>query len=385
MLQDNYPDVVAWRHHIHRNPELGFDVQETASFVEAKLREFGCDEIVTGIAQTGLVAIINGRQPGRTIGLRSELDALPILEESGAPWTSQLPGKMHACGHDGHAAMLLGAAQHFARTRDFAGRVAIIFQPAEEKGGGGREMVKEGFMDQFAIDAVYGMHNSPGLPVGHFALKPGPMLAETAEFDIRVIGRGGHAARPHGVVDPLVIASQITLAAQTVVSRTVDPLDSVVLSITCINGGNAHNVIPSEVAMKGTIRSLRAEDTASAKERFRDICEASAAMHGGSAEVTFYDGYPITFNAEAQTEIARAAATMTTGSSEKVETSRPAMGAEDFAFMLQARPGAMITIGNGDSAGLHHPAYDFNDDVIPIGVRYWINLISIELPVSAAV
>jgi hippurate hydrolase len=385
MLQDNYPDVVAWRHHIHRNPELGFDVQETASFVEAKLREFGCDEIVTGIAQTGLVAIINGRQPGRTIGLRSELDALPILEESGAPWTSQVPGKMHACGHDGHAAMLLGAAQHFARTRDFAGRVAIIFQPAEEKGGGGREMVKEGFMDQFAIDAVYGMHNSPGLPVGHFALKPGPMLAETAEFDIRVIGRGGHAARPHGVVDPLVIASQITLAAQTVVSRTVDPLDSVVLSITCINGGNAHNVIPSEVAMKGTIRSLRAEDTASAKERFRDICEASAAMHGGSAEVTFYEGYPITFNAEAQTEIARAAATMTTGSSEKVETSRPAMGAEDFAFMLQARPGAMITIGNGDSAGLHHPAYDFNDDVIPIGVRYWINLISIELPVSAAV
>ena len=385
MLQDNYPDVVAWRHHIHRNPELGFDVQETASFVEAKLREFGCDEIVTGIAQTGLVAIINGRQPGRTIGLRSELDALPILEESGAPWTSQVPGKMHACGHDGHAAMLLGAAQHFARTRDFAGRVAIIFQPAEEKGGGGREMVKEGFMDQFAIDAVYGMHNSPGLPVGHFALKPGPMLAETAEFDIRVIGRGGHAARPHGVVDPLVIASQITLAAQTVVSRTVDPLDSVVLSITCINGGNAHNVIPSEVAMKGTIRSLRAEDTASAKERFRDICEASAAMHGGSAEVTFYEGYPITFNAEAQTEIARAAATMTTGSSEKVETSRPAMGAEDFAFMLQARPGAMITIGNGDSAGLHHPAYDFNDDAIPIGVRYWINLISIELPVSAAV
>ena len=385
MLQDNYPDVVAWRHHIHRNPELGFDVQETASFVEAKLREFGCDEIVTGIAQTGLVAIINGRQPGRTIGLRSELDALPILEESGAPWTSQVPGKMHACGHDGHAAMLLGAAQHFARTRDFAGRVAIIFQPAEEKGGGGREMVKEGFMDQFAIDAVYGMHNSPGLPVGHFALKPGPMLAETAEFDIRVIGRGGHAARPHGVVDPLVIASQITLAAQTVVSRTVDPLDSVVLSITCINGGNAHNVIPSEVAMKGTIRSLRAEDTASAKERFRDICEASAAMHGGSAEVTFYEGYPITFNAEAQTEIARAAATMTTGSSEKVETSRPAMGAEDFAFMLQARPGAMITIGNGDSAGLHHPAYDFNDDVIPIGVRYWINPISIELPVSAAV
>lgn len=379
----NYSDIVTWRHHIHRHPELSFDVHVTAGFIEAKLREFGCDEIVTGIGQTGLVGIINGDGGGsRTIGLRSEMDALPILEESGVPWASETPGSMHACGHDGHAAMLLGAAQALARDRNFSGRVAVIFQPAEERGGGGREMVKDGLMERFSIDAVYGMHNMPGLPVGHFAINAGPILAETAEFDVKINGRGGHAARPHATIDPIVIAAQITLAAQTIASRTIDPLDSIVVSITRFLAGEAYNVIAPEATLRGTIRSLRAEDTKTAKERFQAICEGCAAMYGGSAEVTYYEGYPVTFNWAEQAEIARGAARQVTAENDHIVSKRPAMGAEDFAFMLQKKPGAMIMIGNGESEGLHHPKYDFNDEAIPYGVDYWLRLVSSELPLS---
>lgn len=380
---DNYSDVVAWRHHIHRHPELSFDVYATSGFIEAKLREFGCDEIVTGIGQTGLVGIINGKGGGsRTIGLRSEMDALPILEESGVPWESEIPGNMHACGHDGHAAMLLGAAQALARDRNFSGRVAVIFQPAEEKGGGGREMVKDGLMDRFSIDAVYGMHNMPGLPVGHFAISAGPILAETAEFDVKITGRGGHAARPHATIDPVIIAAQVILAAQTIASRSIDPLDSVVVSITRVLAGEAYNVIAPEATLRGTIRSLRGEDTQTAKERFQAICEGCAAMFGGSAEVTYYEGYPVTFNWADQTEIARNAAAQVTAKHGDVVSTRPAMGAEDFAFMLEKRPGAMILIGNGESAGLHHPKYDFSDEAIPFGVNYWLHLVGRELPLT---
>ncbi|NLR99960.1 amidohydrolase [Rhizobium sp. P38BS-XIX] len=382
--RDNYSDVVGWRHQIHRQPELGFEVPATASFIEAKLREFGCDEIVSGIGQTGIVGIINGKGGGsRTIGIRTEMDALPIFEESGVPWESETPGKMHACGHDGHAAMVLGAAQALARDRNFSGRVALIFQPAEEKGGGGREMVKDGMMERFSIDAVYGMHNMPGLPVGHFGISAGPIMAETAEFDVKIVGRGGHAAAPHATIDPVVIAAQITLAAQTIASRAIDPLNSIVVSITRFLAGDAYNVIAPEASLRGTIRSLQAEDTKLAKERFQAICEGCASMHGGSAEVTYYEGYPTTCNWDEQTEIARKAAREATGHDDHVVSRRPSMGAEDFAFMLQERPGAMIVIGNGDSAGLHHPKYDFNDEAIPYGINYWLRLIDKELPLTA--
>ncbi|MGN6538394.1 MAG: amidohydrolase, partial [Mesorhizobium sp.] len=274
-------EVAGWRRHLHQNPELNFDVFQTAAFVTDKLKAFGCDEVVTGLGKTGVVGIIRGnRGEGGTIGLRADMDALPINEITGKPYASVTPGKMHACGHDGHTAMLLGAAKYLAETRNFAGSVAVIFQPAEEGGGGGNEMVKDGMMERFGIEKVFGMHNMPSLPVGQFALRPGPIMAATAEFTITVKGRGGHAAMPHGTIDPIVITSQLVGALQTIASRSTDPVESVVVSVTKFHAGDAYNVIPETAEIAGTVRTLKKEVAKLAEERIRALCAGIAAANG---------------------------------------------------------------------------------------------------------
>lgn len=368
-------EITEWRRDIHRNPELLFDVHRTAGFVTEKLREFGCEEVVTGLGKTGVVGIIQGRLGnGPTIGLRADMDALPMTEMTGKPWTSTSPGKMHACGHDGHTAMLLGAAKYLCETRNFKGRVAVIFQPAEEGGGGGNEMVKEGMMERFAIERVFGMHNLPGLPIGQFATRPGPIMAATAEFVITVKGRGGHDAMPHTVVDPILAASQIVTALQSIASRNVHPLDSVVVSVTKFHAGDAFNVIPDTVELAGTVRTLKKEVNADAESRMRTICAGVAAAHGAAVEIFYDSNYPVTFNHAEETAFASAVASEIAGAANVDTDITPTMGGEDFSYMLEARPGALIFIGNGDSAALHNTAYDFNDDAIPHGVSYWVRL-----------
>ena len=371
-LQD---EVAGWRRHLHENPEINYDVFETAGFVAGKLREFGCDEVVTGIGRTGVVGLIRGNNgAGATVGLRADMDALPVTEASGRPYASRVAGRMHACGHDGHTAMLLGAAKYLAETRNFAGSVAVIFQPAEEGGAGGLAMVEDGMMDRFSIDKVFGMHNMPGLPVGQFAIKPGPIMAATAEFTIRIKGKGGHAAMPHLAIDPIVAASQIVTTFQTIASRTTDPLDSVVVTVTKFHGGEAYNIIPEEVEIAGTVRTLRKEVATVASERIHAICQGVAAANGLKVSVDYDSNYPVTFNHPDETEFAAGAASAVAGESQVKRDIQPMMGGEDFSYMLEVRPGAFIFIGNGDSANLHHPAYDFNDEAIPHGVSYWVRL-----------
>ena len=369
-------DVTGWRRYLHERPEILYDVHETAGFVSGKLKEFGCDEVVTGLGRTGVVGLIHGREGsnGPTVGLRADMDALPINEITGANWASRTPGKMHACGHDGHMAMLLGAARHLAKTRNFAGSVAVIFQPAEEGGAGGLAMVQDGMMERFGIERVFGMHNLPGLPVGQFAIKPGPITASTDEFAITVTGRGGHAAMPHLAVDPIVTGSAIVTALQTIASRNGNPLDSVVCSVTKFNGGFAHNVIPETIKLAGTVRTLTPHMRDLAEERLRQIATGIAASYGATADVNYQRSYPVTVNHPFETTIAGDSAALTAGEERVDRAVDPMMGGEDFAYMLEARPGAFIFIGNGDSASLHHPAYDFNDEVIPYGISYWVNV-----------
>ncbi|PBC10983.1 M20 aminoacylase family protein [Mesorhizobium sp. WSM3859] len=368
-------EVAGWRRHLHQTPELNFDVFQTAGFVTEKLKTFGCDEVVTGLGKTGVVGIIRGRKgDGPTIGLRADMDALPIDEITGKPWASTVPGKMHACGHDGHTAMLLGAAKYLAETRNFAGTVAVIFQPAEEGGGGGNEMVKDGMMERFDIEKVFGMHNMPGLPVGQFAIKPGPIMAATAEFTITVKGRGGHAAMPHGTIDPIVITSQLVGALQTIASRSTDPVEAVVVSVTKFHAGDAYNVIPETAEIAGTVRTLKKEVAKKSEERIRAICAGIATAFGATIEVDYDANYPVTFNHAEETAFAGDVAADIAGDNHVHRAIQPVMGGEDFSYMLEARPGAFIFIGNGDTAGLHHPAYDFNDEVIPHGMSYWVKL-----------
>lgn len=369
-------EVAGWRQHLHQNPELMFDVHNTAAFVEEKLKSFGCDEVVTGLGRTGVVAVIKGNKgAGETIGLRADMDALPIKEATGKPYASKTAGKMHACGHDGHTSMLLGAAKYLAETRNFAGTCVVIFQPAEEGGGGGHEMVKDGLMDRFGITRVYGMHNMPNLPVGAFSIRSGPFFAATDEFNISVEGKGGHAAMPHSTIDPIVAASAIVQSLQSIASRNVDPLLSIVVSVTKFNAGHAHNVIPDKAEIAGTIRSLTPEIRALGERRLREITENVAAAHGCKVHIKFRTGYPVTVNHDNETDIAVETAGKVAGDS-KVDTSvLPIMGGEDFSYMLEARPGSMILIGNGKSAGLHHPEYDFNDEIIPYGISYWAQLV----------
>jgi amidohydrolase len=378
-VADLQPDIMAWRHDIHEHPELLYDVHRTAAFVADRLREFGCDEVVTGLGRTGVVGVIKGNRPGtggdvKVIGLRADMDALPIEEDTQLAYASKTPGKMHACGHDGHTAMLLGAARYLAETRNFAGDAVVIFQPAEEGGAGAAAMIKDGLMDRFAIDQVYGMHNGPGLPIGSFAIRPGPIMAATDAIDIRIEGKGGHAARPHLCIDPVLAGAQLIAALQSIVSRSIDPLESAVISICEFHAGNARNVIPQTVELKGTIRTLKADVRTLVEKRIREVAAGIAQITGTKIDIDYERGYPVTVNHASQTEIATRIAKDIAGDTNVYETP-PMMGAEDFAYMLEARPGAFIFCGNGDSAGLHHPAYNFNDEAIVYGTSYWIKLV----------
>ncbi len=368
-------EVAGWRRQIHRNPELMFDLFKTSALVEEKLNAFGLDEVVPGIAKTGVVGIIRGNLgDGPTIGLRADMDALPISENSARDWASQTPKKMHACGHDGHTAMLLGAAKYLSETRNFAGSVAVIFQPAEEGGGGGNVMVKEGMMEKFGIEKVFGMHNMPGLPVGEFATRSGPLMAATVEFTITIKGHGGHAAQPHGTIDPIVIGSQIVTGLQSIVSRTTNPVDSLVVSTTKFIAGTAYNIIPGEALLAGTCRYLRKEVGEKAIERVTEIATNVAAAHGATAEVRIEWNYPVTVNHEKETAFAADVAADIASDCKVERNTPPVLGGEDFSYMLEARPGSFVFIGNGETAGLHHPEYDFNDEVIPHGISYWVKL-----------
>jgi len=368
-------DAQHWRRELHRHPELDYDVGRTAKFVADRLHAFGCDEVNMFIGRSGVVGIIKGRAgAGRTIGLRADMDALPIHEATNLPWQSEVPGRMHACGHDGHTAMLLGAARHLAKTRDFAGTLAVIFQPAEEGGAGAKAMLEDGLMTRWSIEEVYGMHNAPSLPIGAFAIRKGAFLAAADRFTINIEGRGGHAAQPHLGVDPIVAGAQIVVALQSIVSRGADPLDSCVVSVTRFEAGTAFNVIPQSAQLLGTVRTLSDATRAFAQRRLTEIAKGVGAAMGASIEVEYVSGYPVTRNHPEQTDFAAGVARKIVGDTAVVANAPPIMGAEDFSYMLEARPGAFIFVGNGDSAALHHPGYDFNDAALPYGMSYWVEL-----------
>jgi hippurate hydrolase len=382
-MAELHDEITAWRRDFHAHPELMYDVHRTADSVARKLKEFGCDEVVSGIGRTGVVGVIRGNHPGKgTIGLRADMDALPITEMTGLPHASTISGNMHACGHDGHTAMLLGAARYLAETRNFAGTVIVIFQPAEEGGAGGDAMVRDGLMERFGIEQVYGLHNLPGLDVGEFAICDGPIMASTDEFSITLTGKGCHAAMPHLGVDPIVAMSQLVTALQTIVSRNNNPQDSLVVSVTQFHAGNTNNVIPETAMINGTIRSLNAETRALGETRLRQILDGVTKATGTSFELEFSPGYPVTFNHAGPTETAIKVARLVSGDNKVDDKARPMMGGEDFSYMLKSRPGAYIFMGNGDTAGLHHPKYDFNDDAIPYGASFWAKLAETVLPIS---
>jgi amidohydrolase len=376
------PEITEWRRDLHEHPEILFETHRTSAVVAEKLRAFGCDEVVEGIGKTGVVGIIRGRMntSGRTIGLRADMDALPIHEETGLPYASKTPGAMHACGHDGHTAMLLGAAKYLAETRNFDGSVAVIFQPAEEGGGGGREMVDDGMMERWDISEVYGMHNWPGVEAGKFAIRPGPFFAAADLFTIHVKGKGGHAAKPQDTIDTTVMAAHMVLALQTIASRNADPIKQVVVSVTSFEtGSKAHNVIPETVTLKGTVRTLDPDIRDLAESRMKAIVEGTAATFGGTAKLDYKRNYPVMINSDEQTEFAADVARAVSGDCAEAPQ---VMGGEDFAFMLNARPGAYILVGNGDTAMVHHPLYNFNDEVIPAGCSWWAEIVERRLPAA---
>ncbi|MFC3208928.1 M20 aminoacylase family protein [Aquamicrobium soli] len=374
------PEIIAWRRDLHAHPEILFDTHRTAGLVAARLREFGCDEVVEGIGRTGVVGLIVGRNSnsGRTVGLRADMDALPIHETTGLEYASKTPGAMHACGHDGHTAMLLGAAKYLAETRNFNGTVAVIFQPAEENGGGGREMIEDGMMQRFGIQEVYGMHNWPGMPPGQFAIRSGPFFAATDLFSIDVAGRGGHAANPHETIDATVVASHLVTALQSIASRNVDPVREVVVSVTSFHTDtDAHNVIPEKVWLKGTVRTLDAAVRDLAEDRLLTIAKGVALAFQATINVEYRRNYPAMVNSASETAFAAKAATKVAGHCAEAPL---VMWGEDFAFMLQERPGAYILIGNGDSAVVHSSDYDFCDDAIPAGCSWWVELVEARMP-----
>lgn len=373
-------EITEWRRDIHEHPEILFETHRTSALVAEKLKAFGCDEVVTGIGRTGVVGVIKGKADtsGKVIGLRADMDALPILEATGLDYASKTEGAMHACGHDGHTAMLLGAAKYLSETRNFDGTVVVIFQPAEEGGGGGREMCEDGMMDRWGIQEVYGMHNWPGHPVGSFAIRPGAFFAATDQFDIVFEGKGGHAAKPHETVDTTVMAAQAVLALQTIAARNADPVDQVVVSVTSFEtSSTAFNVIPQTVKMRGTVRTMSTAMRDLAEKRIGEICNGVAATFGGRVDVTYYRGYPVMVNSEAQTEFAADVARSVSGACEEAPL---VMGGEDFAFMLEERPGAYILVGNGDTAAVHHPEYNFNDEAIPAGCSWWAEIVEQRMP-----
>ena len=375
-------EVSQWRRDIHQNPEVLYDVHRTAAIVADKLKGFGCDEVVPGIGRTGVVGIIKGRgvTSGKVIGMRADMDALPMTEMTGLPYASKTPGKMHACGHDGHTAMLLGAAKYLCETRNFDGTAVVIFQPAEEGGAGGKAMLEDGLMERWRIEEVYGMHNMPGIPVGQFALRPGPLLAASDGIHIEITGKGGHAARPHQCIDPVLVGSHIVTALHSIVSRNLDPIDSGVISICMFHSGEALNVIPQTAVLQGTARSLTAPVRDLIERRVVEVAEATARLHGAVAKATYERKYPVTNNHAPQTAFAASVAAGVAGADKVNGNVAPVMGGEDFSFMLEARPGAFIFIGNGNTAGVHHPNYDFNDEAIPAGISYWARLAETAMP-----
>ena len=376
-------EMTGWRRHLHTIPELGRECFKTAAFVEEKLREFGVDEIQTGFATTGIVAIINGQGNGPTIGLRADMDGLPIIETTGLEYQSTHEGRMHACGHDGHTTMLLGAAKYLCETRNFSGRVALIFQPDEEATGGAEAMVEEGILDTFDISQVYGIHNMPDFPVGGFFTTTGPLMAGADVFDINIKGRGGHGAMPHGTVDPVLAACSIAQAIQTIVSRNVDAAERLVISVTQIHTGSVDNVIPDTAYMNGTVRSFTPEVRDLAERRLREIVAGQAASYGCEAEVVYNRGYPATYNSAEGVVTATKAARDVSGDEAVVDDFEPVMGSEDFSYMLQKRSGAYLFMGQGPSAGLHHPEYNFNDDVAPVGASFFARLVETAQPVGS--
>ncbi|WP_315780268.1 M20 aminoacylase family protein [Bradyrhizobium sp. SZCCHNPS1003] len=375
-------DAKVWRRDFHQHPELLYEVHRTAARVAELLASFGVDEVVSGIGRTGVVGVIRGREPSqRVIGLRADMDALPLQEISDIPHKSTIPGRMHACGHDGHTAMLLGAARYLAETRNFAGTAIVIFQPAEEGGAGGRAMVEDGLMERFGIEEVYGLHNAPGLPLGTVATRTGAVMAAADTFEVRLKGLGGHAARPNKCVDPIIAGAQIVTALQTIVARNVDPVESAVLSITRFHAGTtADNIIPQTAIIGGTVRTLDEDIRRLMDERFKGLVTALASGMGVEAEIDYEWGYPVVINHAEQTAFAADVARSVVGPEQVITDMPPRLGGEDFAYMLQARPGAFVFMGIGEGAGVHHPEYDFNDEVIPHGISYWAKLVETAMP-----
>jgi amidohydrolase len=376
-IAEFHADMAAWRQDLHRHPELGFEEHRTSALVAEKLREFGVDEVVTGVARTGVIGVIRGRVGDRAVGLRADMDALPIVEDTGLPYASRTPGVMHACGHDGHTAMLLGAARYLAETRNFPGTVYVIFQPAEEGLGGGAQMVKEGLFERFPMDMVFGMHNWPLLPEGTFTWRSGPIMAACSNFEITITGRGGHAAHPEQTLDPIVVAAQIVTAAQTIVARSIEPADTGVISFGHITGGHTHNVIPQTVRLLGTGRWFTPEVGDILENRLRQLATGIAASFGAQADVQYERTYIATVNDPAATELTVRAAEAVAGAARVAPMAKPTMGAEDFSFMLAAKQGSYIMLGSGRGSGdpmVHHPRYDFNDAILPVGASYWATL-----------
>ncbi|MBF9029735.1 amidohydrolase [Rhodobacterales bacterium HKCCE3408] len=376
-------EMEGWRKHLHANPELGFDCHDTAAFVAERLREFGVDEIHEGIAETGVVGLLEGQAPGPVIGLRADMDALPIMEETGADHASRVPGVMHACGHDGHTTMLLGAAKYLAETRAFSGRVALIFQPAEENGGGAQVMCAEGLMERFGIEQVYAIHTAPGLKTGQVVTAPGPFMAAVDTMTIRIVGRGGHGAMPHDARDPLIAGVAMVQAIQTIVSRNHRALDDLVISVTQFHAGSTDNVIPSSAYLNGTVRTFASDVQAMVERRLAEIVQGVAAAHGVRAELDYERGYPATINTEAEARFAAEVAGEIVGADLVEGDAGREMGAEDFAYMLRERPGAYMFLGQGPGAGLHHPEFDFNDAVAPIGASVLARLVERAQPLAA--
>lgn len=379
-IADYSAEMTGWRRYLHQHPELEFNCHATAGFIAERLREFGVDEIHEGIATSGIVAIIEGQGEGPTIGLRADMDALPIEEITGAEHASTVPGRMHACGHDGHVTMLLGAAKYLAETRNFAGRVALLFQPAEEDGGGGEIMVKEGVMDRFGVSQVYGIHNAPNIPLGKFITTPGPLMAAVDTAYVYLTGKGGHGATPHETVDPVVAMCGMVGALQTIISRNLYALDELVLSVTQVHSGTASNIIPEEAWFCATIRSFTPEVRKLAETRFREIVAGHAAAYGVEARIDYQLGYPPTVNHPDETDFAAEVAREVSGAEAVDARANREMGSEDFAYMLEARPGAYLFMGIGPGAGLHHPAYDFNDEAAPIGASFFARLVERAQP-----
>ena len=376
-------EITVWRRDFHENPELLYDTHRTSKIVKEKLTSFGCDQVITGLGRTGVVGVIHGRSNsnGKTIGLRADMDALPIKEITNLEYSSKKDGMMHACGHDGHTAMLLGAAKYLSETRNFDGKVVVIFQPAEEGGAGAKEMCEDGLMSDFDISEVYGMHNAPGLPIGQFNIRSGAFFAAADQFTVNIQGKGGHAARPQETIDPTIVGAHILIALQSVASRNTDPLKSLVVSVTSFRTeSDSYNVIPQTVQLKGTVRTLSKDVRDMAQKKITQLIKNTGLAFGANVELDYDRGYPVMINSDLETSHMIKAAKNVAGDKNVDDNASQVMGAEDFSYMLEERPGAYIRVGNGNTASLHHPNYDFNDESIPFGTSFWVELTETRLP-----